>query len=405
MNLKSFTNFLFLFLSTASETIVKEILLDIQDTAPIGSLCVSNNKLFSSTNVPIIREYFLNSQNMEYITYTGHQNFVTSLMVKGNYLYSSSDDSSIIKWDIKDHEKYAFHESIVTKYTASQSLPYNWMDMDVSKNQIFAGTDKFEIIMWNLQTAEVIRKFQGHQEYVAFVKTDGQFLYSGSGDKTIKKWDIETGACLQTYEGHNGVVSSIEFYEDQIISGSLDKTIKVWNKNSGALIKTITGHNDTVNMLHTYEGSLFSASDDTTIKQWRLSDYKLIASYDRHSLAVSVIEFDEDGYMYSVTTTTVTVFLNNSAPPHKIDYEDIKHIAVQDLPQEVAIVIGLVVFVIVLLSGCTIWQCCRKQRDMKKIPNDVELEHLEESFFPEKVLKSNKIKGGESSLVFDQDNN
>ena len=57
---------------------------------------------------------------------------------------------------------------------------------------------------------------------------DGNYLVSGSLDKTVRLWDTQ-GNLLHTYF-HNHEVTSVAFSPDgqYIISGSHDKTVRLW---------------------------------------------------------------------------------------------------------------------------------------------------------------------------------
>ncbi|KAH7112659.1 hypothetical protein EDB81DRAFT_922603, partial [Dactylonectria macrodidyma] len=82
---------------------------------------------------------------------------------------------------------------------------------------------------WNacLQTLE------GHGHWVISVafSANGQWIASGSWDKTVKIWDAGMGACVRTLEGHSDSVLSIAFSADSqwIASGSYDKMVKIWD--------------------------------------------------------------------------------------------------------------------------------------------------------------------------------
>ncbi|KAJ0136746.1 INO80 complex subunit 4 [Fusarium oxysporum f. sp. albedinis] len=92
---------------------------------------------------------------------------------------------------------------------------------------------------WNacLQTLE------GHGHWVSSVtfSADGQWIASGSYDKTVKIWDAGTGTCDQTLEGHGGSVLSVTFSADGrwVTSGSCDKTIKIWDAGTGACLQSL----------------------------------------------------------------------------------------------------------------------------------------------------------------------
>ncbi|KAI8619128.1 hypothetical protein BC830DRAFT_830605, partial [Chytriomyces sp. MP71] len=55
---------------------------------------------------------------------------------------------------------------------------------------------------------ECIQALEGHTDNVRAVaiSTDGQFVVSGSGDKTVRIWNAETGAEVKRFEGHTDVI-------------------------------------------------------------------------------------------------------------------------------------------------------------------------------------------------------
>ena len=57
---------------------------------------------------------------------------------------------------------------------------------------------------------------------------DGQYLVSGSWDKTVRLWDTK-GNHLHTYN-HDDTVFSVAFSPDgqYLVSGSSDKTVRLW---------------------------------------------------------------------------------------------------------------------------------------------------------------------------------
>ena len=59
---------------------------------------------------------------------------------------------------------------------------------------------------------------------------NGNYLVSGSNDKTVKLWDVKNQSLIHTFNGHQDSVSSVGFSPDgnYLVSGSWDNTVKLW---------------------------------------------------------------------------------------------------------------------------------------------------------------------------------
>ena len=77
------------------------------------------------------------------------------------------------------------------------------------------------------------RTIEGHSHWVLGVafSPDGQYLASGSRDRTVKLWRVESGECTRTMEGHSVCVRCVVFSPDgqYLASGSQDNTVKLWS--------------------------------------------------------------------------------------------------------------------------------------------------------------------------------
>jgi WD40 repeat protein len=140
-----------------------------------------------------------------------------------------------------------------------------------------------------LQWASLSRGMVGSVKSVAY-SPDGQYIISGSSDRTIRIWDAETGAAVgEPLKGHGwlgelrlptlpmastsspdpttapfesgmprpvlqwaslsrgmiGSVNSVAYSPDgqYIISGSFDRTIRIWDAETGAAVgEPLKGH-------------------------------------------------------------------------------------------------------------------------------------------------------------------
>lgn len=140
----------------------------------------------------------------------------------------------------------------------------------------------------------------GHSAVVGQVafSPDGQYLASGSADRTVKLWRWREGVLAQTLTHPEGV-TSVAFSPDGqwLASGSYDHSVKVWRLRDGILVGTLTGHGGTVwSVAFNPDGQrLASSGEDKTVKLWRMSDGALLQTLAGHTLNVWSVAFSPDG--------------------------------------------------------------------------------------------------------------
>lgn len=120
----------------------------------------------------------------------------------------------------------------------------------------------------------------GHQQeiYSLEFSREGDFLVSGSGDKSTRIWDVTTGACvfdlkindvmmgesgpidagitsvackwLETYRivtlDSSYTVDSVSPDSKLVAAGSLDTIVRVWRARTGEQVDRLRGHKDSV---------------------------------------------------------------------------------------------------------------------------------------------------------------
>ncbi|MGK7920496.1 MAG: S-layer homology domain-containing protein [Trichodesmium sp.] len=110
--------------------------------------------------------------------------------------------------------------------------------------EILASSRGKDILIWNLQTGELLNTLSEHTANVRSVaiSPDGKTLASGSGDGKVKLWDIPTGEMLTSFI-HSGVVTAVGFTADgrAVVGCSADRNIKLWDIYTGQLLHTMNG--------------------------------------------------------------------------------------------------------------------------------------------------------------------
>lgn len=181
------------------------------------------------------------------------------------------------------------------------------------------GSDDKTIKIWNLKTRQKIHTLNRHSGWIwaVAIAPDGKTLASAGADKTIKLWNVATGELIRNFQGHSQGVASIAFSPDgkTLVSGSLDKTIKLWNLETAQEIRTLQGHaNAVANVAFSPDGkTLASGSWDKTIKLWNLATNQEIRTLKGHSDIVISVAFSPDGTRLASGSKDKTIRLWNLA--------------------------------------------------------------------------------------------
>lgn len=149
---------------------------------------------------------------------------------------------------------------------------------------------------WNFRLT-----LKGHQDWVSALamSADGQFLASGSLDKTVKLWNLETGETRYTLKDHQQGVLCLALSPNGkwLASGGFDQTIKVWNLETGELCHTLIGHNGSVRSLVITPDNqtLISGSFDQTIKLWQLEQGEFVQDLVQEAGRLSALALSPEG--------------------------------------------------------------------------------------------------------------
>ncbi|MEH2047023.1 serine/threonine-protein kinase [Nostoc sp.] len=176
-------------------------------------------------------------------------------------------------------------------------------------------------VVLDRQNWQCVLTLKGHSSMVhaIAISPNGQFIASGSNDKTIKLWQVGNGKLVRQLgrwsSSHSSMVHSVAFspissnlsYQGEsgksagvadlnrgiLASGSWDNTIKLWDVNTGKEIRTLTGHANWVNSVTFSPDGKFlaSGSADCTIKLWQVNTGIEIQTFTGHSDPVSSVAY------------------------------------------------------------------------------------------------------------------
>jgi WD40 repeat protein len=157
--------------------------------------------------------------------------------------------------------------------------------------------------------------YRGHTDRIPTVtwSPDGNYIVSGSLDKTAQVWATNPNEHFQPYiyRGHSAGVLTTTWSPDskRIASGSQDKTIQVWDALSGGNVVTYTGHTDVVNTVAWSPNGNYiaSGSGDSTLRVWDLATGKQMYVNRGHTGAINTIVWSPDSKLIVSGSTDKTV--------------------------------------------------------------------------------------------------
>jgi len=100
----------------------------------------------------------------------------------------------------------------------------------------------------------------------------------------------------QEFQGHSDTVTSVDINGEYVMTGSDDKTARIWNKD-GKSIQTFTGHTDSVlSVALSNLGVALTGSKDGTAILWDVQTGTKLMKYTEHDGPVLTVGFTKDGW-------------------------------------------------------------------------------------------------------------
>lgn len=258
----------------------------------------------------------------EILRLLGHTGRVNDITYSPNGLLavSGGDDRQVILWDLTSGESFKYHNSHSGSVRTVGFSP----DGSFVISGGFAGETMLapgELILWSTTTGKEIRRFVGHISGIVAAKftPDGHALLASSGDANIFSdqlsdeslelgsapfdlilWDIESGNVIRRFEGSQEDAFSLDISPDgsrALVGSFYNNLIALWDLENGQRLLTLTGHSEGIHTIaFSPDGQrALSGSYDDSLILWDLLTGQPVAVLKAHSSDVLDLAFSPDG--------------------------------------------------------------------------------------------------------------
>ncbi|RIA47189.1 c-type cytochrome [Dichotomicrobium thermohalophilum] len=222
----------------------------------------------------------------------GHGGPVRGLAIAddGRHALTASFDYAAMYWDLGAKPPKAVQRLIGHDGPVNEAV-------FVPGGQALTGSDDGTLALWDLDTGEIVHRFEGHDAKVVdvAVSPDGERAASASWDRTVRLWRIADGKLIAELKGHTGPVNAVGFSEngEHLYSGSYDGSIRLWHADGSeaTAIRPVVEYGWGINAMRLLPGAriAFGAQNgDVRVIDRDGNEIKVLAPHEGPVLSLAV---------------------------------------------------------------------------------------------------------------------
>ncbi|KAK6140503.1 hypothetical protein DH2020_025750 [Rehmannia glutinosa] len=212
----------------------------IEHADSISCLAVSNGLIYSGSWDKTLKIWRMSDfKCLESIK--AHDDAINSLVASNGIVYSASGDGKIKAWG-KDKAKIKTTSHLLKGVLEGhKDMSLNSVVVSEDGSLVYGGGSDGYVMGWlgnkDFDSWNIICEVKAHEMSVLCMCLMGEFLFTGSADKSICVWKREINGALfrcMVIKGHEGPVKCLQASPVRVgggfmlYSGSLDKSFRVW---------------------------------------------------------------------------------------------------------------------------------------------------------------------------------
>ena len=249
--------------------------------------------------------------------FEGHVTYVRSLafspdgraVLAGSQSIPDSTVGDLILWDLETGEE-------IRRFDITHDVANIAMSADGSRALTGSVTD-FVAILWDVATGRAIRRFEGHDGWVRTVafSPDGRTAVSGGfvGDSVsaavnpgeLILWNLETGEEVRRFGGESGGhpsgVQAVAFSPDgrTVLASSglfadvlMEFSLILWDVGTGEMVRSFEVEHDNFSVAISPDGrTALTGAQDWNVYLWDLATGERIQTFEGHQAPVTAVAF------------------------------------------------------------------------------------------------------------------
>jgi len=257
-----------------------QLVSTLENSKPVYDVAIKDGYIISGSGDKTIKIYELKTGKLIKIL-RGHKKEVTSIIVKDNYIISSSNVNIKI-WSLKTGKLIRTIRLSKCQFCSNK--------IDIYKNYIFNSLGN-TVKIWSLKTGKLIKTLKTKARSIDDVKVNKDYIVVALYNKInhyIQVWSMKTKKLLYTIN-YNDSIRTLAILDNYILSSSLNNDMKVWSLKNGKFIKTLDKYGKDAMSIATQDNYIVSATYNHNIEIASLKNNTLIKIKKGHKSTVSSI--------------------------------------------------------------------------------------------------------------------